>query len=40
MRALKVLMGCALEARARVNSLGPWRIIAVKTQLAEPQGCG
>jgi hypothetical protein len=31
MRALKVLMGCVLGARARVNSLGPWRIITVKT---------
>jgi hypothetical protein len=31
-------MGCASGARARVNSLGPWRNAAVKTQLAEPQG--
>jgi hypothetical protein len=38
MRALKILMGCALEARARVNSLGPWRNATVKAQLAEPQG--
>jgi hypothetical protein len=38
MRALKVLMGCASGARARVNSLGPWRIAAVEAQLAEPQG--
>jgi hypothetical protein len=39
MRALKILMGCALGARARVNSLGPWRNTAVEAQLAEPQGC-
>jgi hypothetical protein len=30
MRALKILMGCALGARARVNSLGPWRNAAVE----------
>ena len=39
MRALKILIGCALGARARVNSLGPWRNAAVKAQLAEPQDC-
>jgi hypothetical protein len=38
MRALKVLMGCASGAQARVNSLGPWRITVVKAQLTEPQG--
>jgi hypothetical protein len=36
MRALKILIGCVLGARARVNSLGPWRNVAVKAQLAEP----
>jgi hypothetical protein len=36
MRALKILMRCASGARARVNPLGPWRDVAVKTQLAEP----
>ena len=40
MRALKILMGCASGARARVNPLGPWRDTAVKAQLAKPQGCG
>jgi hypothetical protein len=35
MRVLKILIGCALKARARVNSLGPWRNAAVKAQLAE-----
>ena len=38
MRALKILIGCASGARARVNSLGPWRNAAVKAKLAEPQG--
>jgi hypothetical protein len=38
MRVLKILMGCALGARARVNSLGLWRNTAVETQLAESQG--
>jgi hypothetical protein len=37
MRALKILMGYALRARTRVNSLGPWRNAAFKAQLAEPQ---
>jgi hypothetical protein len=36
MRALKILIGYALETRTRVNSLGPWRNTAVKAQLAEP----
>jgi hypothetical protein len=40
MRALKILMGCASGARARVDPLGPWRDAAVEAQLAEPQGCG
>jgi hypothetical protein len=40
MRALKILMRCASGARTRVNPLGPWLNIAVKAQLAEPQGCG
>jgi hypothetical protein len=31
MRALKILMECVLGARARINSLGPWRNTAVKT---------
>jgi hypothetical protein len=39
MRALKILMGCASGARARVNSLGPSRDTTVKAQLAEPQEC-
>jgi hypothetical protein len=30
MRALKILIKYALGARARVNSLGPWRNIIVK----------
>jgi hypothetical protein len=38
MRALKILIRCVSGARARVNSLGPWRNAAVETQLAEPQG--
>jgi hypothetical protein len=36
----KNLIKCASGARARVNPLGPWRNAAVKTQLAESQGCG
>jgi hypothetical protein len=38
MYVLKILMGCASGARARVNSLGPWRNAVVEAQLAEPQG--
>src|SRR5258708_4134961 len=40
MRALKILMGCASGARARVIPLGAWRNAAVEAQLAEPQGRG
>jgi hypothetical protein len=40
MRALKILIGCASGARARVIPLGAWRNAAVEAQLAEPQGRG
>jgi hypothetical protein len=40
MRALKILMGCASGARARVIPFGGRRCYADAAQLAEPQGRG